>query len=125
MEARVWSDERVMKLLEKDYIICALYVDDKTKLSKEDYYVSQNGITLKELGTKNLTIATERWGAAQQPAYVLLTPDGEEMLASSPLGYETDIDAFVNYLKQGLDNLDKDFTYPTDSHGVLSAVEVK
>jgi thioredoxin-related protein len=52
METRVWSDNRVMNLLENKYIICALYVDDKTALAPEDYYTSSEGKQMTELGRK-------------------------------------------------------------------------
>ena len=113
MEACVWSNPRVMKYLEQDYIICVLYVDDKTDLAKEDYYTDANGKQQTELGRKNFAIAKERWGVVSQPAYVLITPDGEAMLAPAPMGYERDIDKFVKYLQSGLDNKAAGINYAT------------
>ncbi len=108
MEASVWSNNKVLKYLEDDYIVCALYVDDKTELAVEDYYLDANGSMQTELGRKNLAIAKERWGvtwgAPTQPSYVLVTPDGEAMLMPAPMGYERDVDAFAKYLQRGLDN---------------------
>ena len=104
MEAIVWSNPQVMKYLEQDYIICTLYVDDKTELAKEDYYTDANGSVHTKLGRKNFAIAKERWGVVSQPAYVLSTPDGEAMLTPAPMGYERDIEKFVKFLQSGLDN---------------------
>ena len=89
MESYVWSDDRVLPILREDFIICALYVDDMTKV--------EGG---KRLGSKNAAFAQERWGVNAQPGYILLAPDGETVLAG-PRGYNTDIDGFVAFLNQG------------------------
>ena len=124
MESKVWSNTRVMKYLEQDYIICALYVDDKTALAKEDYYTAASGEVQTELGLKNSNIALERWGVASQPAYVLVTPDGEAMLMPEFMGYETNIDKFVNFLQTGLDNMKNGVHYAKEAPGVLTSVEI-
>ena len=111
MENRVWSDSRVMQTMQDKYIICALYVDDKTGLAEADYFVNERGVVMKELGRKNAAIAMERWGVNAQPGYVLLTPDGEAMLMPNTIGYEPDINAFLNYLNGGLDNFNMGISY--------------
>ena len=113
MEAIVWSNPRVMKYLEQDYIICTLYVDDKAELAKEDYYTDASGKQLTELGRKNFAIAKERWGVVTQPAYVLISPDGKTMLTPAPMGYERDIEKFVKFLQSGLDNEAAGINYAT------------
>lgn len=90
METMVWSNDRVLPMLRDDFVICALYVDDMTKI--------EGG---KRLGSVNAAFAQERWGVNAQPGYILLAPDGETVLAG-PRGYDTDIDAFVNFLKSAL-----------------------
>ena len=89
METMVWSNDRVLPMLRNDFVICALYVDDMTKI--------EDG---KRLGSVNAAFAQERWGVNAQPGYILLAPDGETVLAG-PRGYDTDIDAFVEFLNTG------------------------
>ena len=85
METKVWSNDRVLPILREDFVVCALYVDDNTKV--------EGG----RLGSLNSKFAQDRWSVNAQPAYILLTPDGETVLAG-PRGYDTDIDAFVEFL---------------------------
>ena len=85
METKVWSNDRVLPILRNDFVVCALYVDDNTKV--------EGG----RLGSLNSKFAQDRWSVNAQPAYILLTPDGETVLAG-PRGYDTDIDAFVQFL---------------------------
>ena len=77
-----------MPILRDDFVICALFVDDNTKVDGE------------RLGAKNCKLAQERWDVNAQPGYILLSPDGETVLAG-PRGFDTDIDAFVEFLNQG------------------------
>ena len=123
MEASVWSNNKVLKYLEQDYIVCALYVDDKTELEEADYYTDANGTVQKELGRKNFAIAKERWGVTSQPGYVLVTPDGEAMLYPEPMGYERDIEKFANFLQSGLDNKQNGVTYAKEAPGVRTSLE--
>ena len=89
METMVWSNGQVLPMLREDFVICALYVDDMTKI--------EGG---QRLGKVNSSFAQERWGVNAQPGYILLSPDGETVLAG-PRGYDTDIDAFVEFLNKG------------------------
>ena len=86
METMVWSHSSVLPMLRNDFVICALYVDDNTKV--------EGG---KRLGSINSKFAQDRWGVNAQPGYILLSPDGETVLAG-PRGYDTDIEAFVEFL---------------------------
>ena len=90
METMVWSHSSVLPMLKNDFVICALYVDDNTKV--------EGG---KRLGSINSKFAQDRWGVNAQPGYILLSPDGETVLAG-PRGYDTDIDAFVSFLQSAL-----------------------
>ena len=90
MENVVWSDSKVLPMLQNDFVICALYVDDMTKV--------EGG---KRLGSINYQLAQERWGINAQPGYVLLSPDGKNVLAGTR-GYDRDIDAFAEFLSEGL-----------------------
>ena len=100
MESRVWSDPQVLEILQNDYIIVALYTDDKQKLDKSEWVTTENGDVLKDLGRVNSYIARTRFGVNAQPNYVLLSTDGE-MLAPVR-GYDLSIPGFVEFLESGL-----------------------
>ena len=104
MESYVWSDTKVTRLMSEDYIVCALYVDDKTALAEGDYYTNENGVEMRELGRKNAAIAIDRWGINAQPGYVLLTPDGQSMVSPKTMSYDREISHFVDFLETGLNN---------------------
>ena len=101
MESRVWSNPKVLEILKNDYVIVALYTDDKTRLDKEDQIIdAQTNKVYKDLGRANSYIARTNWNVNAQPNYVLLSADGE-MLAPVR-GYDLDVDGFINFLKSGL-----------------------
>ena len=102
MESRVWSDPTVYNMLSNDYIIVALYSDDKQKLDKEDWVTdAETGKVYKDLGRANSYVARTLWNVNAQPNYVLLSPDGEMLVPVR--GYDLSIDGFVNFLQSGLD----------------------
>lgn len=96
MEARVWSDPRVLERLSSDFVIVALYVDDKTKLDKEDWVYADNGDVYKEMGRANAYIARSRFGVNSQPNYILLDSDGRQLAPAR--GYNLDIEGFLQFL---------------------------
>ena len=96
MEARVWSDPKVLDILSNKYVIVALYTDDKQKLDKEDWITTESGDVLKTLGRANSYIARTRFGVNAQPNYVLLSPDGKQL---APVrGYNLNVQEFVDFL---------------------------
>ena len=102
MESRVWSDPRVLEMLKNDYIIVALYTDDKTKLAEEDQITdAQTGKVYKDLGRANSYIARTLWDVNAQPNYVLLSPEGEVLVPVR--GYDLSVEGFINFLQSGLD----------------------
>ena len=100
MEQRVWSDPRVMDILKNDYILVALYVDDKTKLDETDWLTTPEGKTLKEIGRVNSYIARTRFGVNAQPNYALLDADGN--LLAPVRGYNLSVEGFIAFLNSGL-----------------------
>ena len=101
MESRVWSDPRVLDMLKNDFVIVALYTDDKTRLAEEDQVVdAHTGKVYKDLGRANSYIARTNWNVNAQPNYILLSPEGE-MLAPVR-GYDLDVNGFLEFLKSGL-----------------------
>ena len=99
MEARVWSDPTVKAKLENDFVICALYVDDKKQVAKEDWVTTSNGKVLKTLGKINSAFALEAFGANAQPHYVILDADGKQL--GDARGYNLDVPAFVEWMDAG------------------------
>ena len=102
MESRVWSDPTVYSMLSNDYVIVALYSDDKQKLDKEDWVTdAETGKVYKDLGRANSYLARTLWNVNAQPNYVLLSPDGEVLVPVR--GYDLSIEGFVAFLQSGLD----------------------
>ncbi|PKQ65669.1 disulfide bond formation protein DsbD [Labilibaculum filiforme] len=100
MEANVWSDPRVQKILREDYIIIALYVDDKQALPESDWITSTyDGKVKKTLGKKYADFQITRFGVNAQPYYVLL--DNSEDTLVEPRAYDLNADAFVEFLENG------------------------
>jgi Thiol:disulfide interchange protein len=102
MEANVWSDPRVLKMLREDYIIVALYVDDKTKLPEEEWVMGGDGKMKKTIGRKYADFQISKFGTNAQPYYCLMGHNGE--LLHEPRAYNLDKDGFVQFLKEGLEN---------------------
>ena len=101
MESRVWSAPQVLDMLNNDYVIVALYTDDKQKLDKEDWVTdAETGKVYKDLGRANSYTARTLWNVNAQPNYVLLSPDGELLVPVR--GYDLSVDGFVEFLDKGL-----------------------
>jgi len=96
MESRIWSDDRVLDKLRNDFIICALYTDDKLPVDKSKWVTTDSGKVLKTLGKINSHYAQSEFGVAAQPFYVLMTPDGTVVRT---MGYNLDVEAFLEFLK--------------------------
>ncbi len=101
MEARVWSDPTVLQILRDEYVIVALYTDDKTTLDKEHWVTTPTGKVLKGLGKINSNYALETYGVNAQPYYILQDNDGE--LLNDPRGYNLDTEAFIEFLRKGVE----------------------
>ena len=102
MEQRVWSDPAALDILRNEYVIVALYVDDKHKLPEEDWVTdAQTGKVYKDLGRVNSYIARERFNVNAQPNYVLLSPDGEILVPTH--SYDLSVENFIKFLKSGID----------------------
>ncbi|AYA38635.1 DUF255 domain-containing protein [Hymenobacter oligotrophus] len=101
MEASVWADPRVLQRLRNDFVVVALYVDDKTELPQAEWFTSpRDGRQKKSIGEQNLDFEISRFGANAQPYYVLLSPDGQQLV--EPKAYESDATRFVEFLDAGL-----------------------
>lgn len=101
MEARVWSDPEVLHRLKNEYVIVALYVDEKTELPEPEWYTSSyDGKIKKTIGKQNADIQITRFNNNAQPYYVILDPYTERMLVE-PKAYDLDIAQFLKFLKAG------------------------
>lgn len=107
MEAAVWTDPKVSKLMTDDYVLITLYVDNKEPLP-EHIKVMENGKerTLRTVGDKWSYLQRSKFGANAQPFYVLIDNEGKPLNKS--YSYDEDIDKYVDFLQTGLDNYKKE-----------------
>ena len=102
IESRVWPDDRVRDFLNNKYVLVSLYVDDKTKLSEKNWYVSKYDSKIKKtLGKQNADFQITRFNNNAQPFYVVIDPFSEKIVYK-PWGYELDIDSYINHLSNGI-----------------------
>ncbi len=101
MEARVWSDPEVLKILRNDYVIVALYSDDKKVLPESEWVTTDTGKVLKSLGKINSYYALKTYGVNAQPYYVLQGRDGQPLVP--PRGYDLSVEGFVKFLRSGVE----------------------
>ena len=105
MEARVWADPAVQQILRDEYVIVALYTDDKMPLPESDWVTTETGKVLKTLGKVNANYALTRFGVNAQPYYVLQGKDGK--ILGEPRGYDLSIEGFVEFLRKGVEEYKK------------------
>ncbi|MFZ4562891.1 MAG: cytochrome c biogenesis protein CcdA [Bacteroidales bacterium] len=106
MEANVWSDPRVLKRLRENFIVTALYVDDKTELPEKEWITSKYDQKVKKtIGKIFADLQITRFNVNSQPYYVLLDTAGN--LLTAPRAYNLDIDAFVKFLDTASDDFKK------------------
>ena len=113
MEATVWGDPRVLKRLRENFVIVALYVDDKEHLPDNEVYVSDyDNKKKKTIGAKNADIQVKYFGSNAQPNYVLLDNRGNyatirEDVLMPTRGHNLDIEAFIKFLDGGVAEYNK------------------
>lgn len=102
MEARVWSDNKVLRSLKDDYIVISLYTDDKTiRLDKDEWYYSKSsGKQITRLDKKNADIQSCFFNESSQPQYALL--DNKGNLLQPTRGHNLDVDEYYKFLKKGV-----------------------
>jgi len=106
MEANVWSDPRVLERLRNNFVVIALYVDDKQTLPESEWITSNyDGKVKKTLGKKYADFQISKYGVNAQPYYVLL--DGKEQLLVQPKAYDLNADHFVEFLDAALAEFQK------------------
>jgi len=106
IEENVWTDPEVFKLINDEFVLISLYVDDRKELPKEDQiilkYKSGKSKQIKTIGDKSSTFQAINFKSASQPYYVLL--DKDLRILNKPIQY-TSKDNYLNWLKEGLNNL--------------------
>lgn len=107
MEAAVWTDPKVSDLINNDYVLITLYVDNKTPLT-EPVKIVENGTerTLRTVGDKWSYLQRVKFGANAQPFYVLLDNQGKPLNKS--YAYDEDIPKYIKFLQTGLENYKKE-----------------
>ena len=106
MEARVWIEPEVLKRFREDFVMVALYIDERYELPEEEWYTSEyDGKVKKTIGKQNADFQIARFNNNAQPYYVILGHD-EEVLVP-PIAYETNVGKFVDFLDRGKEAFEK------------------
>ncbi len=112
-EEHIWVDDKVRNLLDQEYVLISLYVDDRKKLEKQLVSKSR-GDKIRNVGNKWSDFQIVNFQQNSQPLYVLMTP--EEDVIASPRGYREGIAQYTDYLECGL-------KYFSETNGPLGVVE--
>ena len=100
MDARVWSDPGVQQRLRDNFVLVALYVDDRTKLPENEVFVSKvDGKEKKTIGKKNEDIEISMFNTNTLPLYTIVDPSGKPLIETR--GTNFDIQAYIDWLDRG------------------------
>lgn len=105
MEAAVWSDDRVLKRLQENFIKISLFVDDRTRLPEDEQFISTTlgrERRIRTIGQKWSVFQAEKFNINTQPYYVIL--DHDENMIAEPFGYDTNIEKYIKFLDKGYNN---------------------
>lgn len=106
MEDYVWSDERVLSILNKEIVLISLYVDYKKPLPENEQYISkETGKKIKTIGNKWSDMQITKYGVNAQPYYILLNTNEEKL--NEPVGYTPDIMEYKDWLSDGISKFKK------------------
>ena len=102
METSVWSDPRVKSIIDNEYVLISLYVDNKTKLP-EPIFVEEYGKTVKlrTIGDKWSYLQRHKFGANAQPYYVLLDNNGFPVAPWR--AYDRNVEGYIRFLQTGVE----------------------
>lgn len=101
MESNVWPDKDILRMLNEDYVLIQLYVDDKSELASHDKVTTPEGKELNTIGKKWSDLQARKFRSNSQPYYVLMDPK-TEMLLVQPQGADYDIGNYKKFLQSGL-----------------------
>ena len=100
MDARVWSDQEVQRRIRENFVLVALYVDDRTKLPDNEIFVSKiDGREKRTMGKKNEDIEISMFNSNTLPLYAIVDPFGKPLIETR--GTDFDIQAYINWLDRG------------------------
>nr|WP_233260632.1 thioredoxin family protein [Pedobacter sp. HMWF019] len=102
MEANVWPNPEVYKMISEEYVLIQLYVDDKTEVAASDVVTTPQGRVLNTIGKKWSDLQTSKFQSNSQPYYVLLDSKTEAQLVKAQ-GADYDAASYAKFLKSGLD----------------------
>src|SRR5574344_156177 len=104
VEQKVLSNNRIQQLLNENFVMCALYIDDKIIELPENLQIKNDkGELLTKLGPKNMFLQNSLFKENSQPCYIIVDPKDGSILAG-PTFYETNVDTYETFLKQGIEN---------------------
>ena len=107
MEHYVWTDPEVKRLLNDEYVMVSLFADENTiELPESEWVKDEKGKTLKTLGRKNLNFQKTEYNMNAQPYYVIVNADGE-VLTKENYKYDRDVQKFIGWLNEGINNYKK------------------
>lgn len=107
MEQQVWSDPQVLKTLRDNFVIAALYVDERTiELPENEWFKDRNGRDAKLLSQKNSDLQITKFKANAQPYYVIMNPDGT-VLTNENFAFDPNATKFLEFLNEGISNFSK------------------
>ncbi|MBB2954236.1 MULTISPECIES: protein-disulfide reductase DsbD family protein [Sphingobacterium] len=102
MEANVWTDPGVAKLLKEEFVMAELFVDDKTDLPANEQFVSKySGKKIKTIGNKNSDFQASAFNSNSQPLYVIVDASGKVLVPQS--GANRNIAEYKAFLQSGID----------------------
>ncbi|WP_293885169.1 protein-disulfide reductase DsbD family protein [Sphingobacterium sp. UBA1498] len=102
MEANVWTDPAVAKLLKEEFIMAELFVDDKTKLPESEQFISKySGKKIKTIGNKNSDFQASTFDSNSQPLYVIVDSSGTVLVPKTGANYN--VTEYIAFLQSGID----------------------
>ena len=102
MEAAVWSDPEVLRTLNEEFVIVALYTDDRTRLPESEWYISDvDGKEKKTIGQQNIDFEIKHFQTNTIPLYVIMDADGN--VVNTPKGTDLDVQSYLSWLREGID----------------------
>ncbi len=106
MQGEIWSDKRVQEYFNNEFILIALYVDDRViELDEEDRFVSKNdGKIKKRLGEANADIQVVNFNNNSQPYYATISTEGKAL--AKPMTYNNNTEAFIEFLEKSIENFE-------------------
>jgi thiol:disulfide interchange protein DsbD len=106
MEAKVWSDPKILKRLQENFVIIALYVDDRTELPESEWFTSKlDGRIKKTIGKQNEDLEISKFNTNALPLYVITDSDGNPL--NKPMPTNLNVEEYAKWLDEGVANFQK------------------